>query len=78
MIGQQAVPIVTDPAVALGDGEVEPLLLFGVLGTRPLVTPDPEDPSPSSGLRGALPNILYIVHIYVRTRTHKHTQIVLN
>ena len=45
MIGQQAVPIVTDPAVALGDGGVEPLLLFGVLGTRPLVTPDPEDPA---------------------------------
>lgn len=72
MIGQQAVPIVTDPAVALGDGEVEPLLLFGVLGTRPLVTPDPEDPSPSSGLRGALPNILYIyMCAHARTNIHK-------
>jgi hypothetical protein len=72
MIGQQAVPIVTDPAVALGDGGVEPLLLFGVLGTRPLVTPDPEDPSSSPGLRGALPNILYIcAHTHAQTQSFK-------
>lgn len=56
MIGQQAVPIVTDTTVALGGGEValrlEPLLLFRGLGSRPLVTPGPQDPRPSAGLHG--------------------------
>lgn len=78
MIGQYAVPIVTDTAIALGDGEValwlEPLLLFGVPGSRPLGTPDPEDLSPSSGLHGHKRTS----STHVRTRRHKNTQIVLN
>lgn len=74
MIGQQAVPIATDTAVALRDGEValqlEPLLLFGVLGTRPLVNSGSTASVALFWPPQALVNILYIC-AHARTNTHK-------